>query len=209
MAASWGSVTVHPFTTSCRGPSLLLGGVRGAFFSGVFPAPTPSSGSPPLPASWAESCHFTGEETEATKGEVSSPGQGWVCFVDARLGGRGRCSLRACWPFSSQHFRAINNPLQMPQIPGPGSPEGAPAVWGGVTREEAIKPPALWRKLEGCEGVPLPPPVIQAPSSPHPRNSPSHQAAELSGRTVKIPESSRPRAAPAEKSALRPSLPGL
>lgn len=137
VAASWGSVTVCPFMTSCWGPSPSLGGVCFPLFSGVFPSPTPSLGSPLFPPSvQGTACSpssplpFTGEETETTKGEVSSPGQGWVCFVDTRLGGRGLCPLRAYWPPSSQHFSAINNPLQMPQIPGAGSPEEAPEVWG-------------------------------------------------------------------------------
>lgn len=134
--------------TSSWGPSPSLGGMCCAFFSGVFPSRTPSSGSPPLPTSWAENCQpvpslpFTGEETETTKGEVSSPGQAWACFMDTGLGGRGLCPLRTHWPPSFQHFSAINNPLRMPQIPGPGSPVGAPEVWGWEVGRQGSQPPS-------------------------------------------------------------------
>lgn len=50
VAASWGSVTVHPFTTSRWGPSSGLGGVCFTFFGGVFPFPTPTLALPLFPA---------------------------------------------------------------------------------------------------------------------------------------------------------------
>lgn len=87
------------------------------------------------------------------------------------------CAHSACRPLSPQHFSAINNPLQMPQIPGPGSPEGAPTVGGlgGWRQGKASSPlPRKQATLEipfgGNEGWPWPPPVSQAPSSPHPRS---------------------------------------
>lgn len=55
--------------------------------------------------------HVTGEWTETTEGEVSFTGEGWICFLGTRLGGRKLCPLRACWSLSSPHFSAIYNPL--------------------------------------------------------------------------------------------------
>lgn len=151
MAASWSSVTVHPFTTSCGGPSPGLGGVCCAFFGGVFPSPTPSSGSLPLPTSWAEHCQrpaplplaiLQGRRLRPQKVRCPLPDRvGFVLWTPGRV--QEGCAHSACWPLSSLHFSAINNPLHMPQIPGPGSPEGAPEVGGGweFGRRRSRQPP--------------------------------------------------------------------
>lgn len=84
------------------GPLTRLGWGVPHFLQWGFSFPHAHSGSPLLPPPGLRSASTRsaplpcpGEEAETTKGEVSCPGQGWVCFVDTRLGGRGLCPLRA------------------------------------------------------------------------------------------------------------------
>lgn len=151
------------------GPLTRLGWGVLHFLQWGFSFPHAHSASPLLPppglrtaSTRAAPLPCTGEEAETTKGEVSCPGQGWVCFVDTRLGGRGLCPLRAGGlPLLNTSVLLIT-PFRCLRFLVRAHLEGLLRGGGGrLDGEEARKPPApprevrclsnlRWRGMRAC-----------------------------------------------------------